>query len=312
MTLLRQIQDAALDSDVDLADLLRKCKVLASRLKHAEFGDWVTNELNGYPDNAEVPAYRKLRVHSLGHFTGPFGSGMRNAPIPAALVPEKLRHVVHDQVFLEPVGALAAHVSKQKNTTLHAKWPADIIAYLQRRHPMYEDMVLADAWRVIPSAAIRGILDTIRTRVLDFALALEEQEPMAGDNQPGEKPKVTGELVTNIYNTTIHGGLANVGVAGNASIRAENFRFSEAVPSSHRQELTRLLHELRTQTESVADNNERAEASDALARVQEQLANNAPKLDRISKYLELYSTIVTVAAPTVDMLKALLQQLFGG
>jgi hypothetical protein len=55
MTLLRDIQEAALDSKVNLADLLRKCKVLAARLKHEEFATWVDWELNGYPERKMLP-----------------------------------------------------------------------------------------------------------------------------------------------------------------------------------------------------------------------------------------------------------------
>jgi hypothetical protein len=58
MTLLREIEAAATTSKEPLADLLRRCKVLAARLKHAELGQWADRELNGYPDNQNVPRYR--------------------------------------------------------------------------------------------------------------------------------------------------------------------------------------------------------------------------------------------------------------
>lgn len=48
MSLLREIQDAAISSDVELAVLLRKCKVLAARLGSNEFKSWVESELSGY------------------------------------------------------------------------------------------------------------------------------------------------------------------------------------------------------------------------------------------------------------------------
>jgi hypothetical protein len=214
VTLLRDIQQAALDSQVDLADLLRKCKVLASRLKHAKLSEWVNRELNGYPDVDALPDYRKLSVQSLGHFSGPFGSGLRNAPIPVNLLPAQLRHFANEQAFTDPISALTEHANAARSSAvpvLQGKWPADVVAYVQRYHAMYENMVLADAWRVIPAAAVRGILDTVRTRVLDFVLAIEDEDPTAGDGAPGERPRLSNDKVTNIYNTTIHGGHANVG-----------------------------------------------------------------------------------------------------
>jgi hypothetical protein len=313
MTLLREIQAAALDSNVDLADLLRKCKVLAARLKNKQFAHWVTQELNGYQPDDTVPAYRKIKVQSIGHFSGPFGSGIQNAPIPQALLPEEFRHFANQQIFVEPVGTLAAHVSKDTSSSvLQGKWPADLIAYLQRLRPIYEDMVLADAWRMIPAAAVKGILDTIRTRILDFALALEEREPTAGDTQPGEGPRLKNDLVTNIYNTVIHSGLANIGTAGDAHIKSGSISFGTSIPKARHDELTKMLGELHDQVASVPQQEDRSEATQALAKVESQLASPTPNVERVAKYLEIYATIVTVAAPTVDALKSVLHALFGG
>ena len=60
MSLLREIQDAAVDGTSDLESLLRKCRVLATRLKHDELKNWVTWELDGYPAEVPLPDYRKL------------------------------------------------------------------------------------------------------------------------------------------------------------------------------------------------------------------------------------------------------------
>lgn len=60
MSLLRDIQDAAIDEQSQVATLLRKCKVLATRLGSQEFSRWIDNELNGYANLDELPAYRVL------------------------------------------------------------------------------------------------------------------------------------------------------------------------------------------------------------------------------------------------------------
>jgi hypothetical protein len=81
MSLLREIQDAAIDNTTNLETLLRKCRVLAARLKNDQFKNWVQFELDGYPSREEVPDYRKFHCQCYGHFSGPFGSGLRHAPI---------------------------------------------------------------------------------------------------------------------------------------------------------------------------------------------------------------------------------------
>ncbi|MBF0290686.1 MAG: hypothetical protein HQK86_00860 [Nitrospinae bacterium] len=47
MSLLRDIQTAAVAPDTDVATLLRKCKILAVRLGNDDFKAWVDHELNG-------------------------------------------------------------------------------------------------------------------------------------------------------------------------------------------------------------------------------------------------------------------------
>ncbi len=75
MSLLRDIQNAAVDPDTDVATLLSKCKILAVRLGSEEFKGWVDHELNGYDRVEDQPEYRILDTESYGHFAGPFGSG---------------------------------------------------------------------------------------------------------------------------------------------------------------------------------------------------------------------------------------------
>jgi hypothetical protein len=94
MSLLREIQAAACDPNVDVATLLRKCKILAVRLGNNDFKRWVDNELNGYAIADDLPEYRILHVESYGHFSGPFGQSLSNAPIPPSCLPEKLRDKV--------------------------------------------------------------------------------------------------------------------------------------------------------------------------------------------------------------------------
>ena len=103
MTLLGDIQAAALDSSIDLADTLRKCKVLAARLKHQEFADWVAAELNGYATADALPGYRRMKSHSLGTFAIPGGGLAENVPIPRSCLPEEFRRFVTDLDFAQSV-----------------------------------------------------------------------------------------------------------------------------------------------------------------------------------------------------------------
>ena len=81
MSLLREIQ-ASLMEGQDIGPILLKLRFLASRLGSDLLEAWVKHESEGYPNEAEIPEYRKIGVSYVANFSGPFGSGLRNAPIP--------------------------------------------------------------------------------------------------------------------------------------------------------------------------------------------------------------------------------------
>src|SRR5262245_59228575 len=107
MSLLREIQAAVMDSTTPLPAVLRKCMILAARLGHAPFKEWVEAELNGYAKNAELPAYRRARgISSIGSFGGPMGASMSNVPLPLAQIPADIRERYSSAEFREGVAQL--------------------------------------------------------------------------------------------------------------------------------------------------------------------------------------------------------------
>lgn len=207
MSLLRQIQDAAIDSSVDLPTLLRKCKVLAARLGNDDFKRWIDNELSGYDNKDDLPEYRVLSVNSKGHFSGAFGSGLRNADIPLLCLPEDFRESLGHSYLTQPIAAMASLVEKSTSGTLQVPWNPDLVAHFGQE--IYEHMVCMQAWKVIPTSALVAALDTVRTRVLNFALEIEAQNPAAGEAMANEKP-VPQETVQHIFNTFITGDVQNL------------------------------------------------------------------------------------------------------
>ncbi|AIJ46922.1 hypothetical protein O987_14030 [Comamonas testosteroni TK102] len=207
MSLLRQIQDAAIDSSIDLPTLLRKCKVLAARLGNDDFKRWIDSELSGYDNTDDLPEYRIFGVNSKGHFSGPFGSGLRNAHIPLSCFPEDFREILGHSYFTQPIAAMASLVADGKSGTLQEPWNPDLVAHFGQR--IYENMVCMQAWKVIPTSALVAALDTVRTRILNFALEIEAQNPAAGEAMANEKP-VPQETVQHIFNTYITGDVQNL------------------------------------------------------------------------------------------------------
>src|SRR6266550_378654 len=212
MTLLREIQNAAVDADTSVAVVLRKCKILAARLRHEPFKVWVENELNGYAKDDEVPVYRVLKsVESRGNFSGYGGSSMRAASIPPSCVPEKFRKSVTQYTFRDGVAQYESLLTDNKEN-LQVSWSADLVAHVAGR--IYRYMNCMSAWMVIPRGFVVSLLDTVRNKVLTFALELETEAPDAGENTT-DSARVPDRVVGHVFNNYILGG-SNTIAAGSS------------------------------------------------------------------------------------------------
>ena len=215
MSLLRDIQNSAIDSGVPLTALLRKCKVLAARLGSAEFKSWIDAELNGYSSKETVPDYRVLGVHSKGHFSGPFQSGLRNADIPLMCIREEFRDDLRTSYLMDPIASLESLVSNAESGLAQEPWSPDLVALVGR--DIYEGMNCVQAWKVIPINAVVAALDKVRTCILNFVLEIEAEDPGAGEAAVNSRP-VPQEKVTHIFNTYITGSVGNV-ATGSSNVR---------------------------------------------------------------------------------------------
>ncbi len=257
MSLLRQIQEAAIDSSIDLPTLLRKCKVLAARLGNEDFKRWIDNELVGYDRKEDLPEYRVLNVNSKGHFSGAFGSGLNNADIPLSCVPKDFREKLGHAYLMQPVAAIGSLVSNKDTGTLREPWNPDLVAHLGQE--IYEHMVCMQAWKVIPAPALVAALDSVRTRVLNFVLEIEAQNPAAGEAMINEKP-VPQDKVQHFFNTYITGNVQNVATGssnvqqhanwqekGDAELFARllNAVIGANIPTPLQAEVTGVIDELR-------------------------------------------------------------------
>ena len=200
MSLLRDIQNAAIDTNTDLTSLLRKCKVLAVRLGSEEFKSWIDGELSGYKSVDALPEYRALQVNSKGHFSAGFGSALTHADIPLMCIPEEARKVMSHFYNTLPVASIEALVKDCNEGSVREPWNPDFVALVGSR--IYQGMNCLHAWKVIPVQALVGTLNEIRNRVLSFALEIEAENPEAGEAALNSEPVPPAKL-TQIFNRRI-------------------------------------------------------------------------------------------------------------
>lgn len=216
MTLLQRVIDGA-SGDEAVATLLRQIKVLAARTGGRALADWVAYELNGYPPDVDLPAYRgPINVTALGHFVGIAGAEAQNVPIPPMTIPDDIREAgagLFTWAARQSVATLQQWVAQEE---LSFTWPADtvrayngLVAAGRIDRIVREDMVLVGVALPVGTAVVVGILDAVRNRILDLALELEQVAPEAGQPDATDETHAAAASVVNHF--TISGG-ANLSV----------------------------------------------------------------------------------------------------
>lgn len=216
MSLLEEIQNEAVDKNSDLGTILRKCKVLAARLGSEPLENWLIWESNGYPDNVQVPEYRIWPLEVKGHFYGPFGTGLENAPIPHACLPEKSRASYERYESRISISGIEDALKETGAGSIRVS-TGDLAIALGNN--VYKNQNCVQAWAQFSTSNLVELLNAVRNRVLDFSLALWKENPNAGDQKSNSESSVEPSRVTQIFNTKVYGGSANlVGTAKNTSI----------------------------------------------------------------------------------------------
>ncbi len=160
MAIVKELQEEALKSNADILALLRKSFLIARKLDLKEFQEWINNELYGYKDINKIPEYRNIsgtlqRQHSIGVWDD------------IHILNNKLR--LNSRAFLQPISALNGLLSVNTNNEEIGIDGNEFKAYLDKK------LGINTIYRILISKSeISNIIEQIQTKILDWAITLEE------------------------------------------------------------------------------------------------------------------------------------------
>lgn len=292
MSLLRQIQDSLSSANGDVETVLRKCKILAARLGSDNFSKWVDCELNGYAKPQPVPDYRRF---SVTHFASFIGVGWRvpEAAVPVWVVPENHRDEFVETEFRDGIAKaipLAEHGAIIQRP--------DLVPYLQGK--MYPDMNCQAVWAQIGGIEFQQLISAVKTRILDFSLKIEAENPDAGEAPLNTHPvpmEKLRPLVNNFF-----------GAVGSVAQQSHDFSQTTAL-GIQPQELITLVKELAEHIGELqldAGDRQRVEAQIATLKAQQLTNQPDPVIVRRAGHTlksitegAIGSLLATAAQPTV-------------
>lgn len=215
MSLLQEIQQSIIQNKVEIGPILLKLRLLAARLGSAKLEEWVKYESEGYPSDAPVPNYRKLPVSYKGSFSGPFGSGINNAPIPPYLIENFAgKHWTNYEMrqSIAAIDDLLESSFKGGSFQINA---ANLILLLQGK--VYEDYACNDIHGSISRASLAELQHAVKSRILELTIELEKSIPAAVDVAFENRQSADSETsakVTQISQQVFYGNVTNISSTG--------------------------------------------------------------------------------------------------
>ncbi|MGF1858046.1 hypothetical protein L4B78_17860 [Vibrio anguillarum] len=217
MSLLREIQASLISDEPNLGGVLLKLRLLAARLGSDILSDWVKHEMSGYPTDVDLPDYRVIGVSFKGTFSGPFGSGINNAPIPTALVEQHAGEHWSNYRVRQGIAAIDDLVkSAQKSGYLGLDY-SNLILLLQGK--IYEYYACNDIRGAISRSALVQIQNEVKSRALELTIELEKSVPAAAEIVlvPEGTDNIDKSEVSKIINQTIYGNYTEISNSGDSA-----------------------------------------------------------------------------------------------
>jgi AbiTii len=291
MSLLREIQKDIADPGGDVISVLRKCKILATRLGSVEFASWIEWELNGYPSSQATPEYRKLSACCYASFLNRAWRVSKQS-VPLSIIPEELRDALQQIEFREGIAKIKSFAD---GGALIDR--PELAMILQGK--MYPQMTCHAAWMEIAGSEFEQLVSAIQSRVLDFVLKIEGENPDAGEAPPNSRPVPLERLQPLVNNY--------FGPVGNIAQHSQEFKQTAAV-GLEPQDLSRFVTEFDAHLDDLGLNaQQRKKAKAQIATIKAQLADEPDPLivrqagQTLRNVTEgaIGSLIATAAQPTV-------------
>lgn len=184
-SLVLELQRDALDKGVEITFLLRKALLVSRKLKIKDIQEWIGSELNGY-EYDKVPEYRKItgEIKAFNPYRG---------------------------WISVDVDRTAKEIFCRRNVSLGVSQVESLIVgssdgYFSMNYSPEQARFLMDSmgedFKPILQAALHQlvrVIDTIRTKVLEFALDLEEKGILGEGISFSKDEQVLAQSIT--YNT---------------------------------------------------------------------------------------------------------------
>lgn len=194
-SIVLELQNEIVSSNCDVVNILRKAHLIASKLKLADFDQWIQHELNGYPDPESCPEYRKVRgsLKTFNPYRGWIPTSIQDNEYEKKICERKLVNSISEIISL----------CQSSGNVLTLDFSGEQLALFDK---MADSLLPMDYALHVPTTAVKDIEEKVKNTILEWTLKLES-EGIVGENMvfsETEKESAVNmpQTVNNYYGNT--------------------------------------------------------------------------------------------------------------
>lgn len=199
MGIVLELEREALDDNISIESLMRKAYLVARKLNLSEFEEWITQEQNGYKD--QVPEYRNIagEIKAWNPYHG--------------WIPMVLSADIADMISKMPIPTSISELQDVYNSSdstialsVNGKlteWFNEHIDFMPTKYQFFSS-----------KSELYRIMSTVRNKILDWALLLDENG-IVGEGMTftdWEKKTAQNTQVINNYTNNFFADVSNIDV----------------------------------------------------------------------------------------------------
>jgi AbiTii len=216
MKLLADLITELSASQPSLIDALVKTKVLLHRVGRKDLVEWVNHEIDGYPDDAQLPNYRIVPAHVKGNVTNNAYS-YNDHPLPTMHLTPTQREGMEQLEMRDSIAVLEG-LAKHDKQGLQRPLPLEYSALFNKA--LSNGYKVQQAWCEIGVGRFAQITTQVRSKLLDFLLDLSEK--VGANMSDAEVKKVAQSPETgSMFNNAIFGDNVTILVGNNSQQRIQ-------------------------------------------------------------------------------------------
>lgn len=207
LSLLDDIEAAALDSSTPISDALRRAIALGGAVSSGPVREWASRELTGYEDVGEedVPSYRKLPALIQMDSVSGYTIASHQTITPSSL-PDFVKDWIEEGVTLYfPIAEIEELATRDEPIRITLPMAADLARVLHREWKLDPYQQITAIYWTMASTSMRGVVDRVRTSLTELVAEIRVGLPPDGDAP-------SAELANQALNIAIHGDARGVTV----------------------------------------------------------------------------------------------------